>query len=550
MTVTSSAPPRAPASPPGAQRDGSLRGTGALLRLALRRDRILLPVWLLGFAAIPLFSAAATRDLYPTEQSLAAAAEAVNATAALVALYGKIYVATSLGAVSLIKMTAFGAALVAVLFTFLTVRHTRAEEESGRLELVAAGAVGRAAPLWAAVVEGVLAATALAALTTAGLIAVGLPTAGSVAFGLGWGCSAVAFTAIAAVAAQVATSARAALGLGLLAVGAAYALRAVGDLAAGDPGVLSWLSPIGWSQQIRPFAGDRWGVLLIPVVGAVAMTALAFVLRAHRDLGSGLLPERPGPPVGHIAGTPTLAWRLLRGSWEVWIVAAAAMGALLGSAAHNVSGFFDSPEMARYLVMLGGEQGLTDAFLAAEVTLMGVIVAAFGIATVIRLRTEESAGHAELLLGGGATRLRWAASFLTVALLGSAAIAVVAGAAIGVSHGLAVGDPAFQMVRMTGAALAQVPAMWVMVGLTFVVFAWVPRAVSLVWGLYVVFILLGEFGELWGVPDWALDVSPFSHSPTVPGGDVSAVTLVLLLAVAAVLVAVGLLGWRRRDLHP
>jgi ABC-2 type transport system permease protein len=44
-----------------------------------------------------------------------------------------------------------------------------------------------------------------------------------------------------------------------------------------------------------------------------------------------------------------------------------------------------------------------------------------------------------------------------------------------------------------------------------------------------------------------LDVSPFTHIPRVPGGDVSALPLVLLGAIAAALIAVGLTAFRRRD---
>jgi ABC-2 type transport system permease protein len=129
--VTTSRPPLARGSHAPLGRSESLRGTGALVRLALRRDRVLLPSWILGFAAMVTFSVVATKDLYPSTADISSAADVINATAALVALYGKVYAVDSLGAVSLIKMTAFGAALVAVLFVFLVVRHTRADEEAG-----------------------------------------------------------------------------------------------------------------------------------------------------------------------------------------------------------------------------------------------------------------------------------------------------------------------------------------------------------------------------------------------------------------------------------
>jgi putative exporter of polyketide antibiotics len=83
-----------------------MTGTWALLRLALRRDRILLPAWIIGPAAMVTISVSATTGLYPTAASRVAAANTINATAALVALYGRIYDPTSIGALSLVKMTA------------------------------------------------------------------------------------------------------------------------------------------------------------------------------------------------------------------------------------------------------------------------------------------------------------------------------------------------------------------------------------------------------------------------------------------------------------
>lgn len=523
-------------------------GTGALVRLALRRDRILLPLWIAGFTVMVVFSVGATRDLYPDDASLVAAAETINATAALVALYGKIYVVNSLGAVSLIKMTALGAAFVGILFVFLVVRHSRAEEESGRLELVAAGAVGRAAPLTAALIVGTGSAVVLGFVTAVGLALGGLPWSGSLAFGLSWALSGIVFSAVAGVAAQLTTSARAAIGLGMAGLAASYALRAVGDLAEGDPGWASWLSPIGWSQQIRPFAGDRWWVTGLPLLATAVLVPTAFVLRARRDLGSGLLPDRRGPAEGDLRGLGGLAWRLQRGMFTAWVAGAALMGMVLGSVAHNVAGLLDSAQMRQIFERLGGVQGLTDMFLAAEIGILGSVIAAYGVAAASRLRAEESAGHAELLLSNPTTRTRWAASHVVLALTGTALLLLVTGATIGVGHGLAVGEPALQTVRLMGAAAGQIPAAWVMVGLVMLLFGWAPRAVPAVWAVLVGFIVLGEFGVLWGVPQWALDLSPFAHSPTLPGGAVESGQLVLLLAVTAVLIVLGFAGWRRRDL--
>jgi ABC-2 type transport system permease protein len=524
-----------------------VNGVLALVRLALRRDRILLPAWLIGLTAMVGFSVSATKDLYSTSQDLESAAQTINATAALVALYGKIYDTASLGAVSLIKLTAFGAALIAVLFVFITVRHTRAEEETGRLELVSAGVVGRYAPLAAALVVGFGASLVLGVLTAVVLGTQGMSWAGAMSFGLGWAMSGVVFTAVAGITAQLTTSARAAVGLGMAAIGVAYVLRAVGDLAAADPGVLSWLSPIGWSQQIRPFAGDRWWVAGIPLVATVAMVPIGFWLRTHRDLGSGLLADRAGPAVGRIASLPALAWRLQRGMLVAWLAGGVLMGLVLGAIAHDVTGLLTSPAAQRYFEALGGKQGFTDAFLAAEVRILGTLVAAYAIAAASRLRSEEVSGHLEPVLATAVTRRRFAASHYTIALVGTSALMLAIGAAIGLAHGIAVGGVGHQVARLALAALAQVPAAWVFASLVLLLFGWAPRWVVGAWGVLVAAIVVGELGPLWRLPSWTLNLSPFQHSPQLPGAHPSTTGLAGLVLVSAVLAVVGLARWGTRD---
>src|SRR4051812_15044014 len=165
-----------------------LAGTWTVARLVLRRDRILLPVWLLVLAGVAAGSAAATVGIYPSAAARREAAEAVNAAPALVALYGRIYDPSNLGGIAMLKMTAFGAVLVAVLMLLTVVRHTRGDEEEGRTELLRAGVVGRRAPLAAALILTLGASVLLGVVTALGLVAAGLDPGGAWAFGLSWAC--------------------------------------------------------------------------------------------------------------------------------------------------------------------------------------------------------------------------------------------------------------------------------------------------------------------------------------------------------------------------
>jgi len=207
----------------------------------------------------------------------------------------------------------------------------------------------------------------------------------------------------------------------------------------------------------------------------------------------------------------------------------------------------DSPEIAKIVRQLGGEQGLTDAFLATVLGLVGTIIAAYGISAVTRLGTEESSGHAEAVLAGAAARVGWAASHWLLALAGVAWLMLVAGAATGVGHALALGDSS-QVITITVAALTRIPAAWVLVGLVVAVWGIWPRATALVWGAYAAFIVVGEFGPLLGVPRWVMDVSPFAHSPVLPGPAGELTGMVWLTLVAGAFLAIGSAAFRRRDL--
>lgn len=526
----------------------SLTGTLSLVRLALRRDRILLPACIAAFVIMVTFSTSATVALYPTVESRVQAAASINNMASLVALYGRVYDETSLGAVALIKMGGLGAAMVALLALFTVVRHTRSEEESGRLELLGGGVVGRHAPLTAALIVGMGASLVLGVVTAVALAAIELPVAGSLAFGLSWAGIGVAFAAIAAVAAQLTRSARGASGIAAATLGVVYVLRAVGDTSSGAARWLTWVSPIGWGQQVRPFADERWWALLLLFGFAAAAATVGYALAARRDLGAGLLPDRPGPSAaGASLRSPlALAWRLQRGVLLGWSVAFILLGAVFGGIAASVGDLFTSPESRAMIEALGGKAGLTDAFITAELGFVGIFAAAYGMQASLRLRQEEEALHVEALLATAVERLRWAGSHIVVAVAGTTALPVLAGLSAGGSLAAQTND-AGQIGRVLSGALVQLPAALVLTGIVVALFGFAPRFVAWSWAALVAFVLLGELGALLELPPVIMDLSPFAHVPKAPAAEVTSTPLLWLGGLAAVLIAAGLAGFRRRD---
>jgi len=525
----------------------SFTGTRALARLALRLDRVRLAVWVLALALMPAGTAAQYKKLYPDEESLQAV-NGIISNPSLVALNGPLF-GVSLGGLTAWKIVATELILVALMSLLTVVRHTRTEEETGRLELIGAAVVGRYAPLSAALLVAGLANLAIVVLVALGLVGVGLPVAGSVAMGLAVGLTGLMFAAVAATAAQLTESARAATAITSAVLGVSYLLRAVGDTG---PTWLTWLSPLGWAMQVRPFAGDRWWLLGLTVGFAAVFTAMAYALVARRDLGAGLLPQRPGPAQAapSLRSSLALAWRLHRGILIGWTVGMIVWGATLGGAADGIAHAGNiSGQMTDMLARMGGRKGLVDTYLAAVFGITGLVAAAYTVQATLRLRAEESAGRAEPLLATRVGRIRWAFSHLVFALLGTAALLAVAGAGGGLAYGLQIHDVGGQVPRLLAAALVQLPAAWVLAGLGAALFGLAPRlAAGLTWAGLIACLVLLELGALLGLSQWLVDISPFAHVPKLPGTAFTATPLLWLTAVAAAMTAAGLAGFRRRDI--
>jgi ABC-2 type transport system permease protein len=529
----------------------ALAGTSLLTRLAFRRDRVAVPFWIYFFTAMAVGVAYSSRATYSTLAKRVDFAASVNKNPSLLALYGPVHDASSVGSVSLWKAGGIASALVGAVALLLTVRHTRGDEESGRLELLSAGVVGRYAALTAGLITVVAANLVLAVLVSIGLVALGLPAAGSIVFALGWFALGLTFAAVAAVTAQLTTTARTAGGLGVAFLGLCYLIRAAGDAGGHDgPTWLLWLSPFGWFSHLRPYAGDDWWVLVLPVVFSAVCVAAAYTLTGRRDIGAGLLPDRPGPAEAGagLSGPLGLAWRLQRGSLLGWAAGFAVYGAAIGGVTENVEDMIGGKSGRDVLEKLGGGQGMVDAFTNATMSLMALLASAYAVQAVLRLRSEETGRLAEPILATKVGRVGWAMGHVLFAVAGPAVLMALEGVVVGLVHGLRSHDLGDQLPRIFWSAIVQLPAVWVIAGITVALFGLAPRLAMAAWGLLGVFLLLGELGPLLKLKQWAMDLSPFTHVPKLPGAPMRTMPVVWLVVVAGLLTAVGLAGFRRRDL--
>lgn len=536
-----------PHRPAAAQLGPNFSGTFGMLRLYLRRDRISLPLWVL-LLSVPLATVyvGSIEKVYPTQAARAGFAASIMASPAQRALYGQVY-NDSLGAVGIWKAGMFHL-LIAVAVILTVIRHTRADEEAGRTELVDSTAVGRYASLSAALLLSFGASIATGAIGAAGLLTTDVPPGGSLAFGAALACSGLVFTAVAAVTAQLSPSARVARGAAFAVLAVAFTLRAVGDAGSG---ALSWLSPLGWSLQVRPYAGDHWPVLALHLATTIALTAVAYRLLAGRDVGAGLFAERAGPgsaapALGNAFG---LAWRLDRGALLLWTVGLCLYGVLMGSVVHGIGDELGGSTAARDIVVrMGGTSALEEAFIGVAFTMMGMVAAAFAVSLTLRLHQEETGQRAETTLAGAVSRSRWLASHLVAALAGPSAAMLVSGVAGGLVYGAAAGDIGGKPAFVLASAAVQLPAVWLLSAVTVALFGLAPRFTPMAWGVLVGFVALYLIGSLAGFPQWLLDLEPFAHVPRI-GADFTGAPLLWLLAIDAGLITLGVMAFRRRDLR-
>jgi ABC-2 type transport system permease protein len=523
----------------------ALTGTGALVRFDVRRDRVRMLVWIIGIVALVETTSASVKGLYPTAESLAKAAAISEGNVAAIVFNGPVQALDTLGGQIAFQVGSFGLIVVGLMSIFMVGRLTRSEEENGRTELLLATAVGRHAPLAAALILVTAMNVVVGVLVTANLILVELPVTGSVAFGISFVAMGLVFAGVAAVAAQITENTRVVYGSSGILLAAAFVLRALGDI--GD-GRLSWFSPIGWSQKLRPFAGEQWWTLIVPAAATAVLTSAAWLLAARRDVGAGLVDPRPGPPVaspslGHPLG---LALRLQRGSLIGWGAGMVLGGVSYGSVANQIDQFIaDNPAMADYFTRFGGAT-LTEAFFATSFLMLGLIGSGFAVQSTLRLHSEEAALRAEPLLATPVSRLTWAASHLLVTLVGSGIVLALGGLGAALTYGIIIKDFS-SLPRLLGASVVYLPAVWVLVAVAVTLFGLFPRAVMAAWGALALALLIGLFGDLLKLPAGIRDLSPFEHVPRLPAGTLGLAPVAILTAVAALLLAVGLFGFRRRD---
>lgn len=519
-------------------------GWPALARLTLRTSRRRLLAWPLLTGFLVWVTADQIPNLYDTAEARAAYQSTAGESAATRVFNGRGYGLDTVGGITAYELGFYTLVVFPVVALHLAIHLTRTQEASGRFDLLAAARLGRTAPLASAmaVLTGVLGLTAL--LSLLGLLASGLGD-GSWWYAAALLLQLLAMAALGLLVAQVASDGQQAHGVGLTVLGILFLVRAVVDGTGSGP---TWLSPLGWFAEVRPFGSPQLWPLLAYAALTVLLLGAAVALNVRRDLGGGLLEPRPGPATGSSQlGTPVgLTTRLLRGVWLGWAVGAAVWAFLLGAIAREMRELFEgNPDMQAMLGASGADP--EDLMISTGGFFIGLLALGFVVQAVVRLAGEESEGRLGVLLSTRLSRTEWWLGAGLTALAGGVAVQLLAAVALGVGIWVGTGE-ASGMGTGIQVGLAFVSALLACGALCLLLAAASARLAAVGWAVFGLVMTLDLLGATLDLPEWVVDVSPFHLIGRPPLDPVSTTSVLLVGLVAAVMVAASLVLFRRRDL--
>lgn len=522
----------------------------ALARRAFADSRTRTISFALLFLLSSLTQATAYREGYPTLAERLRFARTVGANDAARLLYGSPHDLLSVGGYVSWRVGGSLAIFAAIWGLLGAVRAMRAEEEAGRTEFVLAGTVSRNR-LFVAQVAAIGAGAAVLWLALfAAFVAGELPAGGSAYLALATVSVIPVFAGVGALAAQLAPTKRMATGLSCGVLVVAFALRDIADIASGGADWLRWVTPMGWAEELRPFAGPQPLVLVAPVITAALLLAAAAALAGRRDVGTGLLPSRDSAaPRLRLLGSPAgQALRSERGGLAAWMVGVAAFALLMGVISTAATPDVISKGAQRQLAKFGAESIVTPSgWLGFSFIFFALAISLFCCTQVTATRREEGEGRLETILALPAGRAGWLMARLGVAAAGAVGVALTAG--LLAWTGAATQSADVSLADMVGAGANTLPVAVLFLALGALAFALAPRAsAGIAYGLVGVAFAWETFGSLLDVPEWLLALSPFHDLALVPAEPFDATAAAIMVGIAALATLAAVEVFRRRDL--
>lgn len=527
--------------------DNNFKGTLNLFRFYLRRDRFILPVWIL----LPLLLIAGQISFIGSMADWREFMAELSANALTNAILGPIVPLSKEGAVLWRGMLQSSIAVM-IGSSFTAIRHTRSDEESGRYELIYGNGKGRYASITAAALISFAGSFISALFVFIIMIISGFSLTGSLLAGLTLCAVGLFFTGIGIFLSQIFQESGSSRGFILALYFLSMVPMMINNVAGGSTFWI-WLAPEAWFRITEPFGGNNFSTLLVFVVLSIIPIAIAYYLMDNRDLGRGVFKEKHGQEDSVGLNSPlALSFRQHNKNLIIWCVGMAFIGGAVGfitpSISENISEMLvDMSTWAETMSKLGNREG----FVSVVIYIMGLMAgtSVYGIATVLNLKKEESEHFAEVLLARPVSRIKWMSSYLIIAYTGSAVILLILGASVGLGWGYSSGDMSL-VSKAIVMSLTKIPSVWVIIGMAALLYGWLPRiSAVLAWlflGLFIAIEMLWEAG----IVGWsAMELTPFGYAHySIPIDDLSFFSLSLLVMLSIILTLVGLAGFKNRNI--
>ncbi|URT68880.1 ABC transporter permease [Cytobacillus firmus] len=527
-----------------------LEKTVFLSKFIFRLDRLRIPIWVLALTFFTIIVPTAFKGLYNSQQERDAMAQTM-ANPAMTAMTGPADLSNyTVGVMTAHQMLLMTAAVTGLMSILLVARHTRADEEDGRLELLRSLPVGRLSYLNATLLTVSAACIGLALINGFGLYALGIESMdleGSLLYGAALGSAGIFFAGVTAVFAQASDSSRGTIGYSIAVLLISYLFRAITDISNES---LSWLSPLAWVTKAEVYDSNNWWPIVLMVAAAIVLFSVANYLNAIRDLDRGFFPSMPGKKyASRFLQSPIgLALRLQRTGIISWAIGMFVLGASYGSVLGDLESFFADNEAMKQLLKPTAGVSLVEQFIPMLMIVISLMATIPPVMAMNKLRGEEKKERIVHLLSRAVSRTKLLGSYFVISVING--FLMISLAALGLwSAGTSVVEGGLSFGMIFGAALSYYPAMLVMISLAVFLIGFLPKFTGFIW-LYVLYSFIVLYlGGLFQFSDWIGSLSPFGHVPQAPIEEFSIIPLLSLCGSAAVLALAGFIGFNRRDIE-
>lgn len=528
--------------------------TLTLLNANLKRDGLKIMIWLLVLAGLFVAVAAKFEGIYGTPAQLAAIAQTLKSQA-MVALFGPMTTTKLTPAIVFAaEMMVFWGGFM-VLFNFsLSVNATRGQEESGLTEMILGGhPVGRLAPISAAALELVIADIGFSLITAIGLGLAKMPgshVTGDWLFAITLGSVGLSFGLISLIFSQLVADSHNVTLYNSAFLGITYLIRMITDVTHPK---LTWLSPFGWIEKADIYTQNDWlpvgSLLILGLAGFV----LALVLNWSRDIGAGMIQVRGGKQTSHFLRGPgtLLIWNQKVVSL-FWLIGMAVLGGSYGSVFNSIGQIVNQFPVVQQVLGQSGRHQLQQSQLLSFVSILGVIFSVLaivgGLMVINRLYTEERRGYLQLVEAKPQSRTHLMMVYLIYGFSLSVVILFIA-LMSAMLAGNAVLERSLAFRYFWRTFVAMLPILALFAGLSTALIGLWPKGHSVIWLLLGGSFIISYFGRLIDLPVWAMKLSPFYWFRKVPLASINATPVGWLLGLSLLLIILGIVSYRQRDLE-